>query len=202
MLTRFIKQSWLVLVSALVFGLLVAAVHGTLDERIKRNAREKLERALRTLLTEAATFSPVTAEVADGRKVGYYVGEDPAAAVAGYALEVAGSGFADEIRLLVAFDVQQQNYLGIAVLKSNETPGFGAKIKEEQFKGQFRNCPAEQRLLVIKTGDRSIADERIVAITGATISSEAVVKIVNDAKTDMIAALRSENIKEESLPEK
>ena len=39
MLINFIKQSWLVIVAALVFGLLVAGVHGQLKGKIEQNAK-------------------------------------------------------------------------------------------------------------------------------------------------------------------
>ena len=77
-----------------------------------------------------------------------------------------------------------ENLLGFSVLKTNETPGFGDKIKNAEFSDQFRGCPAV-KLTVEKTGDRSVADDKIVAITGATISSEAVVTIINSALNNM-----------------
>jgi electron transport complex protein RnfG len=96
-----------------------------------------------------------------------------------------GGGFADKIVLLVTLDPGLEKLLGIAVLKSNETPGFGDKIKNPPFKDQFGGCPVQEKLMVVKTGDRSKVDREIVSITGATISSEAVTKIVNDAVREM-----------------
>ena len=161
-----------------MFGLLVAGVHGALAERIAANAAAKLQREMQSLLVEAETFEAV--EMADG-VTGYWVGKGAGGEVVGYAIEVQGTGFADKIVLLVAVDGESEEVLGIAVLKSNETPGFGDKIKDTLFKNQFEGAPAGEKLVVVKSGDRSVPDEIIVAITGATISSEAVVKIVSEA---------------------
>jgi len=183
-LSRFVKQSWLVMVSALVFGLLVAAVHGQLKDRTEENKRLKLQRQLQALLRAAQSFETVTN---DAGETLYYLGKDGSGKVVGYGLVASGSGFADKIELLIAFDGELRTLRGIAVLKSNETPGFGDKIRDKSkdgqtsFKDQFVGCPIEKKLTVEKTGDRDVADEKIVAISGATISSEAVTTIVNKA---------------------
>lgn len=182
MLSNFIRQSWLVLVSSLVFGLLVAFVNGQLTEKIANNAKAKLQDNLQLLLSDAQSFD--TAEGTDDTPT-YFVGKDATGAIAGYAFEATGGGFADKITLLIAVDKNAEKLMGIAVLKTNETPGFGDKMKDEPFKGQFRNCPVQEKLTVLKTGDSSKVDSEIVAITGATITSEAVVKIVNDAVLQM-----------------
>lgn len=189
MLVSFLKQSWLVMVSALVFGLLVAGVHGALEGRIAEQNRSKLERKMKALLDDASSFGPVQNEQAQAGAPAalYYVAKDEAGTVVGYAIAASGGGFADKIELLVALDSDLTKLRGIAVLASNETPGFGDKIKDPSknghtsFKDQFIGCPVNAKLVVIKTGDIDIADEQIVSITGATISSEAVTKIVNEA---------------------
>ena len=176
MLVNFLKQSWLVIVSSLVFGLLVAGASTALEPRIKRNAAAKIENEMKLLLAGAQTFDAVRGP--DGA-VQYWKGLDGDRLV-GYAFRAQGGGFADKISLLVAVDGTFKKLLGIAVLASNETPGFGDKMKEPLFRDQFNGCPAK-KLSVVKTGDRSKVDTQIVAITGATITSTAVVKIVNHA---------------------
>lgn len=178
MLIQFFKQSWLVMAAALVFGLLVAGVHGILEERIADNATLKLEREMKSLFGQDSISEAVRDENGEIR---YYKVKDKANAIAGYAIVTEGSGFADKIKLLVATDEKTEKLLGIAVLKTNETPGFGDKIKKEKFKDQFVSCPVSEELSVIIRGDRDTVDSEIVSITGATISSEAVTDIVNDA---------------------
>ncbi len=176
---KFLKDSWLVLLAALVFGLGCSGIHGQLKPRIEQNARDKIARELRVLFGEETTVDEVIDPAdPDGKRVLYYKASQNDETI-GYALQANGGGFADKIILLVAVDAEFENLKGIAVLKSNETPGFGDKIKNAKFKDQFGNCPMGQKLIVTKRGDRGVVDYRIVSITGATISSQAVVDIVN-----------------------
>ena len=183
MLSKFIKQSWLVIVAALVFGLMVAVVDGMLRGKIEQNAKDKLEREMKVLLGPDSVFEEETGKDEQGDDVVYYVAKGPAEGVVGYAFEAKGSGFADKITFLVAVDAKMEKLSGIAVLKTNETPGFGDKMKDDSFKGQFVGCPCPKKsgkLVVKKTGDAAKVDSEIVSITGATVTSEAVAKIVND----------------------
>jgi len=178
MLVNFLKQSWLVVLSSLVFGLLVSGIYGQLEPKIKEQARLKLEREMQSLMTAATVFEPVP----NAEKPQYFIGKDASGAIVGYAIQMEGGGFADKIKLLVAMDAPLEKLLGIGILKTNETPGFGDKIKGSEFKDQYIDIPAV-KLKVIKEGDRTIKDETIIAITGATISSDWVTKIVNNAVT-------------------
>jgi electron transport complex protein RnfG len=65
---------------------------------------------------------------------------------------------------------------GMEVLTINETAGLGAKAAENDFKGQFVN-KATDKFEYTKTG--ATADNQIDAISGATITTSAVVNEVN-----------------------
>jgi len=192
-LSKFIKQSWLVIVAALVFGLMVAVVDGMLREKIEQNAKGKFEREMKILLGRDSVFEKETGKDKQGDDVVYYTAKDPTGVVVGYAFEANGSGFADKIALLVAVDAKMEKLLGIAVLKSNESPGIGDKMKDDSFKRQFIGCPCPKesgKLVVKKTGDPAKVDSEIVSITGATITSEAVAKIVNDKVIKMAEIIK------------
>jgi electron transport complex protein RnfG len=177
------------LVSSLVFGLLVSWVYGQLQGPIEQNAKNKLNREMSLLLGAGSSFESVAGN--EGQVL-YYKGIKDGQ-VTGYVFKAVGGGFADKIELLVAVDAGCEKLLGMAVLKTNETPGFGDKMKDDLFKGQFNGCPApdkQNKLAVLKTGDRGKVDMEIVSITGATITSEAVTKIVNDAVIAMRERLK------------
>ena len=208
MLIKFLKQTWLVMAAALVFGLLVSGIFGQLNPRIRQNAREKLEREMKKLLAAAVAFEPVFNKTdPKGEQVLYYVGKNAQGSVVGYAMESEGSGFADKIKLLVTFEADLEHLLGYAVLKSNETPGFGDKIKDSgkegqiSFKDQFVGCPIDKKLEVEKTGDINIPDEKIIAITGATVSSEAVTKVINDSVKRIKERLKSQTPETQNIPQ-
>ena len=76
------------------------------------------------------------------------------------------------------------------VLESRETPGLGDKIyKDESFVSNFEQLSVDPEIVVVADGRD--ADHEVDAITGATISSKAVVKIINQANSEWLDALPS-----------
>jgi len=181
---HFIQQSWLLIISSFFFGLLIAIASAAWSPRIEQNRINKLNTLAGRLIPEANDFVPlenlgvvieVTSLKGDKKKVDVYkamAGEK----CFGWTINAVGSGFQDKIELVIAVDKDFKTIAGFDVLASNETPGFGDKIKEDKFQGQFKG-KAVATLELIKSGEAK--DNKILAISGATISSEAVVKIIN-----------------------
>lgn len=67
---------------------------------------------------------------------------------------------------------------GVELLEINDTPGLGQKAKEPAFKDQYKGKNVEE-FTVTKMGSSS--DSEIDAISGATITSNAVTNAVNAA---------------------
>jgi len=114
----------------------------------------------------------------------------------GWAFEAVGSGFADKIKLVIAVDAKFEIIKGFGVLLSNETPGFGDKIgkPDHKFVTQFAGTPAAE-LTLSKIGDYTKTDDtEIVAISGATITSDAVVSIFNTYIGQVKAALKEKGL--------
>lgn len=65
---------------------------------------------------------------------------------------------------------------GYSITEINDTAGLGMKAKEEAFSSQYENKQVE-KFVVTKTGAAS--EEEIDAISGATITSDAVTNAVN-----------------------
>ena len=184
---KFIQDSWLVIVSSLVFGLLVAGVHGALKERIEANQTSKRDQSMQRLLGDKCSFEEKTVLASDKSEIKYFEAKEDGKLV-GYCFNAQGAGFADRIELLVAVDSKFEECKGFAVMYSQETPGFGDKIVptgEGTFSDEFVGSPCpvgSEKLNVVKVGDKTNREDKdIVAITGATITSEAVTKIVNNA---------------------
>ena len=180
----FIQQSWLLIAASLSFGVLLAVTNAALTPRIEQNKKDKINDRMKQLVPQAEGFDVYrTVELSEGRaypeKVSIYKGLTAGGETAGYAFIARGSGFADKIELIIAVDEDFDSLSGYKVLASNETPGFGDKIKNDYLQGQFKGAPAGE-LLLKKTGAASAIDEEIVAITGATVSSQAVVDIFNN----------------------
>ena len=186
---HFIEQSWLLIAASFLFGLLIAITNAAWAPRIEQNKIDKLNRLMGGLLPQAKNFNSqgeVEINSAKGKKLKstIYKAVTDANECIGWAFNAIGSGFADKIELVIAVDKDFKTFAGFAVLASNETPGFGDKIKLAYYRDQFAGAPA-QKLDVSKTGDSKIIDSQIVAITGATVSSEAVVKIINNAASQI-----------------
>ncbi len=189
-LKYFIQQSWLLIVCSFCFGLLIAATNAALLPKIEQNKIDKLNRLAGALLPQAQHFTVLDTEIeikslrGKKEKVKVYQAVTGTDECIGWNFNATGPGFADKIELVVAVDKGFEELAGFAVLVSNETPGFGDQIKYDYFRDQFKGAPAKQ-LQLVKTGEPQKIDSEIVAITGATVSSEAVVEIINNSVTQI-----------------
>ena len=118
-----------------------------------------------------------------------YAAYDADGVFVGYAIPGAGPGFQDTIGLLYGYQPDRQLVTGMEVLESRETPGLGDKIyKDADFVASFKELMIEPEIVAVKKGKRSKPNE-IDAITGATISSKAVVRIINETHVVWAARL-------------
>jgi electron transport complex protein RnfG len=104
----------------------------------------------------------------------------------GFAIAAQGMGYQDRIGLLYGIDPAQRRLLGLRVLESRETPGLGARIVDDPaFLEPFHDLPltpdatGQPLPLRIARGERRPGE--IDGITGATVSSVAVARIVNES---------------------
>ncbi len=186
---HFIQQSWLLIVASFFFGLLIAVTNAALSPRIVQNKINKRNRLVGALLPEAKNFvldTEIEIESIQGKKekIEVYRAMSEEDECVGWSFNAAGSGFADKIELVVAVDKDFEKLAGFDVLASNETPGFGDQIKYDYYRDQFKGAPAEE-LKLISSGDPKKIDAEIVAISGATVSSEAVLEIINSFLTQI-----------------
>ncbi len=105
-----------------------------------------------------------------------YAGFSASGAPMGIAIVGAEPGFQDVIQLIFGYDPGSGEVLGMRVLESKETPGLGdAIMKDEAFITGFDGVGTPLRGVKEPTG----AAEEVDMITGATISSNAVIDIIN-----------------------
>jgi H+/Na+-translocating ferredoxin:NAD+ oxidoreductase subunit G len=123
----------------------------------------------------------VVVDAPDKDEPAVYGGYDGQGEFVGYAMPAAGPGFQDTIGVLYGYKPGEKIVVGMEVLESRETPGLGDKIyKDAVFVAGFSALSVEPEIVAVKKGTRSQPNE-IDAITGATISSKAVVRIINEA---------------------
>ena len=184
------QQSWLLIVASFFFGLLIAVTSAGLSPRIRQNEINKRNRLVSALLPEAKNFILIEEQIEiqslqrKKENIEIYKAMSDANECVGWSFEAVGSGFADKIKLVIALDKNFEKIAGFDVLSSNETPGFGDQIKYDYFRGQFKGAPVGE-LKLVTVGEPGKIDSEIVAISGATISSEAVVEMVSNYVTQV-----------------
>jgi electron transport complex protein RnfG len=166
---------------------------------IERNRVLALEAAIYRVLPSARTRQAFVVEEgeltpfeAPGNRLpegeAIYAGYDEAGAPVGFAIPAEGPGFQDTIKLIYGYDPVRERVVGMEVLESRETPGLGDKIiKDEEFVANFRDLAVAPDIVAVKRG-RS-GDHEVDAISGATISSNAVVRIINGANARWLERL-------------
>lgn len=136
------------------------------------------------LLPHEGTASPQTGEV-------IYGAYNAAGELEGFAIPAEGNGFQDTIQLIYGYNPETNQVIGMEVLESRETPGLGDKIiKDEHFLENFKALSVEPEIVTVKPGEKTAANQ-VDTISGATISSKAVVSILNNANRRFIPLISS-----------
>ncbi len=94
-----------------------------------------------------------------------------------YAVVGEGNGYQDKIRLIFGVKPDFSEIIALKILEEKETPGLGARIEEEGYLKQWKGKAANGSLKLVKTPTENPYE--VQAISGATISSTAVLDIVN-----------------------
>lgn len=166
--------AWLVLtVICIVAAALLAATNLMTKDVIAENANRAKYETLTKLMPAARDFE-------EQPESGIIIGKDEAGNPVGYSLAAVTQGFGGEVETTVAA-MPDGIISGISVGGSNfaETAGLGARAKEPEFQNQFSGKMAPVALT--KDGGE------IEALSGATITSRAVIKGVNQAMETIAA---------------
>ncbi len=107
-----------------------------------------------------------------------FVGKDDNGETVGYAFIAEGAGYAGNISIMAGADKKLSELRGLYVMEQLETPGLGNRIAEDRFQDQFKGVKISPQIEYVKNKKPS-KDNEIQAITGATISSKAVVDNLN-----------------------
>lgn len=170
-------------------GFLIVSVFQWAQPRILRHQAEALRAAINEVLggpdhyetlfvIDGVLTQELTAGADSTAFERVWLGFDAAGRAVGFAILGAEPGFQDVIRLIFGFDAVTGQLLGLKVLENKETPGLGDKIvKDSAFVGEFEGVATP--LAGVKQGAGSGAPDEVDMITGATISSRAVIDIIN-----------------------
>ena len=159
-----------------VAGLILGGAYLITKKPIAEQVEKTNSEAMKETLPKAEKFEVMEGKAKDSV---LEVNEGKAGSdTAGYAIKVLTKGYGGEIELMVGVS-NEGKVEGIKILSHGETPGLGANAEQPKFTGQFKGKPTEKDLEVVKTAPGK--DNEIEAITGATITSKAVTKGVNEA---------------------
>ncbi|MDD5408872.1 MAG: FMN-binding protein [Candidatus Omnitrophica bacterium] len=149
----------LALICIIAAGLLSGA--NTLTRaKIAAQALAEEQSALKEVMPEAAKF----AEVKPGQEILYYKALDSQDNLIGFVFKASGKGYSSVIETLAGM-FPDGKISAIKVVSLNETPGLGMRVTENSFTRQFNK-------------EDALSLSGVQAITGATISSKAVMNSV------------------------
>jgi electron transport complex protein RnfG len=186
--------------------LIVSAYQGTYDA-VQANKKIALERAVFKVIPGAAQvkefwaspagLQPATGAAPEGG-VKLYAAYDQAGALKGIAAEGAAKGYADVVRVMYAYDPAKQTVTGMGVVSMRETPGIGDKIyTDKEFLKNFDALDVKlagdgkalaNPVKVVKHGTKQNPWE-IDAIAGATVTTKAVGKGINESAQKLLPML-------------
>jgi len=197
-------------VAGVLAGILLALVNEHTKPIIDAYRAEQLRIAVYEVLPGAERYStfylvdgqltpalPAGAKESEYKRI--YAGYGQDGEPVGIAVSRGESGFQDIVLVILGFNPAQGTLTGMKVLESKETPGLGDKIfKDKDFVDQFFAGP-ELPLVPVKAGSGKGQPNEIDTITGATISSKTVTRIINNAVAEWTPLLE-QGIPQEEQP--
>jgi len=190
-------------------GLLIVTAFQVTQPIIERNKAEALQEAIFHVLPNTSTSRTYRLDkagdfkVLEGKTHGeqlVYAGYDDREELVGLAVEAQGMGYQDVIGVIYGYSFAEEAIIGIQVLESKETPGLGDKIETDAaFLENFERLDVSLRddlselanpIVPVKHGEKSHPWE-VDGITGATISSVAIAKILNQSAQYWVPRIQS-----------
>ncbi len=177
-------------------GLAIVTVFELTKPIIARNRAEALRAAIFRVLEGGQTSQAFVQQpdgsfaVADQAAAGdvVHAAYDGDGRLLGIAIEAAGMGYQDVIRVLYGYSPERDAIVGFSVLESKETPGLGDKIETDPgFLANFEALDTtlnpdgdtlRNAIVFRKQGEKQNPWE-VDGITGATISSHAIADLLN-----------------------
>ena len=189
----FMKDALVLFAITLVSGLCLGLVYDITKGPIEQATIDKNNRTYQEVLSVASSFTEVEGSVekiaelaASGELAGFggvaiesvLEGTDASGAAVGYVINsLSNDSYGGAVKISVGFDAEG-TITGVGIREINDTPGLGLKAKDAKFKDQYIGKNVDT-LVVTKLG--ASAENEIDAISGATVTSNAVTNAVNTA---------------------
>lgn len=162
----------------LVATALLAVTNRVTAPKIEQLAAETENETKKEVLKQANSFSQAKTVTLDSKVYTYYEGLDSSGKLIGYVFSTSAKGYGGDISVMTGIDGEGV-IKGVSILSISETAGLGMNAKNEDFLNQYNEKSGA--LSVIKNG--AAKDNEIQALTGATITSNAMTTAVNLAQS-------------------
>lgn len=190
-----VKNTIILTVITLLSGLILGGVYQLTKEPIAKQQEKTRQAAFRTVIPEGDSFEVLSAKESQenasesdtdnntAAKSNAEVTEavcatDTAGNIVGYCIMVTShEGYGGDINISVGV-LPDGTVSGVEILEISETAGLGMRANTPEFKGQFAGKTVEG-FAYSKTG--ASADNEIDALSGATITTNAMTNAVNEA---------------------
>lgn len=182
------------------FVFFLALANELTKERVAANRRLAERRAVLAALglpdpgpggVDSAYESQVALVAADAAGAPAELYRAGSGAEARYAMKASGPGLWGGISLMLAVDASVGRIVGLEILSQNETPGLGGRIAEPWFTAQFRGEALKSGAVRVRqgggSGDPDPGNGELDAVTGASLTSAAVERIVNGGLAAFVA---------------
>jgi len=184
------KRMLIVLTGVMVLsGLVLATTYSQLSPRIEENRIAALNASLAALFSGA----DLTFETLASNDPTIYRGVTASGDLYGYAVRLQTQGYGGTITMLVGLSPDLEQITGIEVVEQLETPGLGGRITEPKFQEQFAGLKTSEPISYVKNVKPDPSANEIQAISGATITSRAVVGGINNALGDAIEIIKRQD---------
>jgi electron transport complex protein RnfG len=180
---------------SLVCGILIVATKLATSARIRQNQETIMRDSVAELLPgirkqivygiePSGELKIVPGIETEGPRL--FAGYDDGGRFLGVVIETSDRGYADVISAMYAYSPAKQTITGFKVVDMRETPGLGDRIRgDPDFLRNFHDLDTTHAPRVVKHGSKKNAWE-IDAISGATISSRAVGRMLAKSVQDVV----------------
>jgi electron transport complex protein RnfG len=167
-----IKYGLILALICIIASGLLACVNTLTKPLIIRQAQLEEEASLKAVFPQAETFQPIKKD----ETIIYYQALDKSGIRQGVVFKASGKGYSSTVEAMAGM-LEDGTITAIKVVAQNETPGLGSKITEARFLEQFSN-------------KKDLSG--IQAISGATISSRAVINAVKEKAAEIRGLIKNE----------
>jgi electron transport complex protein RnfG len=177
-MNEMIKMVVVLTILSSVSGGLLASVHDGTSAQIENQQLKFVKGPAIKAILKGSTNDPIADrfKIQDGDvERSFFVGKFDGNANT-IAFEGFGKGYGGDIGVMIGVNLDEDKLVSIAVTTHSETPGLGAKAKEDpNFSAQFKNLSANDSVKVTNDGGS------INALSGATITSRAVCDAITNS---------------------